>query len=168
MTDSPWPEIKVSYADALIRLRDCVSSDVQYKLGAKANSLSDKPGDFLSIDCSGFVGWILGNANNGPSGYKDLYKKGSVQQREWFEACGFKKSTVSAGLLFDGILRIAFLSPKDGGGVGHVALILNGKTIESYGGVGPDRRKWTGIGWQQKTTVFVVCFKWLPSQQKGN
>lgn len=139
------------------RLRElvaaCRKAGVRYGLGSKAPSLTAVPGrDFGAIDCSGFVRWALYQASDGRLKLPD----GSVNQQDWVRANNYKKSDIEAGKLADGRVRIAFMSPSDGGGVGHVALVLNGKTLESHGGKGPNRRAWTGAGWQAKARVYVL------------
>lgn len=114
--------------------------------------LSLEPGQFHAVDCSGYTRWLIWHASSGRVTFVD----GSAQQHEQAEHAGFKRSSVEAGKMRDGALRIAFLSPEDGGGVGHVALLLNGSTIESHGHHGPDSREWTGEGWQAKTAVYVL------------
>lgn len=138
-------------------LRDCVArcrtKHVSYGLGSKAPSLTALPGkDFLRIDCSGFVRWAVYQASYNKLKMPD----GSVVQHDWVRKQGYKVSDIASGKLKDGRVRIAFMSPADGGGVGHVALILNGWTLESHGGGGPNRREWTGAGWQSTAKVYVL------------
>jgi hypothetical protein len=57
--------------------------------------------------------------------------------------------------LEDGRLRIAFIATKPGH-VGHVWLILNGKTIESWGGHGPGRRSWNVKALRERVTSCYV------------
>ena len=59
--------------------------------------------------------------------------------------------------LEDGKIRIVFLRPQDTSSrIGHVALVHNGKTLESHGGVGPNSRAWTNTGWQAKAFVYIL------------
>jgi cell wall-associated NlpC family hydrolase len=113
---------------------------VKYKMGAKAR-LGDTPmKDFVYIDCSGFVRWLLHIA----SGVR--MPDGSYNQRKWCEQQGFAVNPYRkvAGLK-DNRLRIAFIDASKGK-AGHVWLIVNGKTIESYGGHGVGRRRWNSLG----------------------
>lgn len=143
-----YPTLALDVDKALDWLKRCRDRGVQYGLGAKVPKHGDET--FTRVDCSGAVremiwlmsGWDIGD--------------GSVQQHEKVRASKFKVSSVPSALANDNIMRIAFLSPANGGGVGHVALIFNGKTLESHGGLGPDRRTWTGAGWQGKTQVYVL------------
>lgn len=122
---------------------------VKYHLGAKAKFGSRPMKDFAEIDCSGFVRWLLHMC----CGVR--IPDGSYNQRVWFQKQGYKTNPykVVAGLR-DNRLRIAFMNPVDGES-GHVWLICNGKTIESYGGHGVGRRGWD-------TTVLIdnvdFCF----------
>jgi hypothetical protein len=78
-------------------------------------------------------------------------------QHDWVKSHGFAKVDVAAGQNTDDIVRIAFLQPQDvPSHIGHVALLYNGQTIESHGGLGPDSRPWTGTGWQARTHVYVL------------
>ena len=112
---------------------------VKYKLGAKAGLHATPGEDFTKIDCSGFVRWLLFQCGNGFAAIPD----GSWNQWEWCKREGFKESTYDkngAGLC-DSRLRIAFIRAKPGSS-GHIWLIINGQTIESYSPVGVKRRPW--------------------------
>jgi hypothetical protein len=103
--------------------------------------LGGVPGyDFKASDCSGFVRWILAYAVT--MKHALILPMGSYYQNDWCKSQGFKLSKYSdvAGLN-DNRLRIAFIKP-DSDHHGHVWLILNGRTMECYGGVGVGRRKW--------------------------
>jgi hypothetical protein len=138
----PYPSLALDAIRLVACVARCRAAAVGYGLGAKAAAGDSEPGarGFLRIDCSGFVGWTLCQATAGR--FPDLLGRGSVEQHDWIAAHGFKTSSVPAGPLHDGAVRIAFLSPAAGGGIGHVMLLLDGQTIESHGGVGPDRRAW--------------------------
>lgn len=111
---------------------------VKYRLGAKPR-LGTLPGvSFTESDCSGFVRWLIYAASIG----KVKMPTGSVLQREWCEENGFKRTDYNLhARLEDSRLRVAFINPG-GGKVGHVWLVINGQTIESYGGHGAGRRPW--------------------------
>lgn len=132
----PFPTLPVSLPRLLEVTQTMISHGTSYKLGAKAASLTMAPGNIGRIDCSGYVRYALFQA----SGLR--LPDGSVVQHDWIKEQGFKKSSVDAGKLADGALRIAFLSPAAGGGVGHVMLIFGARTLESHGGVGVSRRAW--------------------------
>lgn len=136
------PSKVVALADHLIK------ANVHYKLGAKIAPLAQMDG-IDAVDCSGFVRWLIYHATN----KKLTIPDGSFYQQEWCEEAGFKVST--DGGAKDGAIRIAFL-PKIGNSERHVALIHDGFTMESHGGVGPNRRAWGSQSWMRKTKVFVL------------
>jgi hypothetical protein len=111
---------------------------VKYRLGSKPK-LGTMPGVyFKTSDCSGFVGWLLYGASHG----KVTLRTGSWYQRKWCDDEGFKKVKYSeVAKLKDSRLRIAFIRPESGK-IGHVWLVINGQTIECYGGHGVGRRPW--------------------------
>jgi cell wall-associated NlpC family hydrolase len=138
--------MKAMYVDRaeLVRLMKlCFSfsgfvAKVKYIFGAKP-ALGDIPGlGFFSSDCSGFVRWLIHGATHG----QVKMPSGSWYQQAWVKKEGYKKTSylLHAGL-HDNRLRIAFINPKNGI-PGHVWLVINGQTIESYGGHGAGRRKW--------------------------
>ncbi len=139
----------------------CITSKprVGYKMGAKVPDDNSQPGNpappgFLAVDCSGFVRAAIRRSTNPKM---EAFPDGSVIQHEWIQAQGFRAGRVEDGEALDGILRIAFLPPSESKeGVGHVSFILDGQTIESHGGIGPDRRVWKGLAWRTKTTVFCL------------
>ncbi len=110
---------------------------VSYKLGAKPR-VNAKPGTFSQSDCSGYVRWLLYAASKGAVNILP----GSWHQQQWCIREGFKKTSYELhAQCKDGRLRIAFINPATNK-VGHVWLILNGQTIEAYGGHGAGRRAW--------------------------
>jgi hypothetical protein len=114
----------------------CRLLNVPYKFGGKA-APSASPSDLIKgIDCSGYVAWLMYDASD----LKVRMPSGSVQQRSWCRKMGFKNygklGYLANCLKKDNRLRIAFFA----GSPGHVWLIFNGQTIESYGGHGPGRR----------------------------
>jgi hypothetical protein len=149
--------LSLDFSRAQAFLTACETSvpRVTYGLGKKVPFLGAVPGkDFTQVDCSGFVREAIRVSTNPPTRFPD----GSVVQHDWVEAQGFARSTVVAGRQPDGVMRIAFLRPQDAAsGVGHVVLIVNGNTLESHGGTGPDSRAWTGAGWQAKTSVYELA-----------
>ena len=106
-----------------------------YRFGAKV-ALDAAPSSFDECDCSGFVRWLLHGSTSDQLEVPD----GSWNQHQWCRTNGFKATDYSAVAgLKDSRLRIAFIEPRRGR-AGHVWLIINGGTIESYGGHGPGRR----------------------------
>lgn len=146
--------LSLSFARAKAFLQACMTSTprVTYGLGAKVPFLNAVPGrDFTKVDCSGFVREAIREATTPTLAFPD----GSVVQHDWVDGQRFQKCTVNDGKLDDGMMRIAFLRPQDvSSGIGHVVLILAGKTLESHGGTGPDSRPWDGSSWQAKTFVY--------------
>jgi hypothetical protein len=149
--------LSLNFSRAQAFLTACETSvpRVTYGLGKKVPFLGAVPGrNFTQVDCSGFVREAIRLASNPPVPFPD----GSVVQHDWVRAHGFAKSSVVEGMQHDGIMRIAFLRPQDvPSGIGHVVLIVNGATLESHGGVGPDSRSWDGRGWQAKTFVYDLA-----------
>lgn len=111
---------------------------VKYELGAKPR-LGSLPGaGFTTADCSGFLRWLINAASYGKV---KIPPGGSVIQRDWCIKQGFKRTSYDNCALEDSRLRIAFINPG-GGKIGHVWLVINGQTIESYGSHGAGRRPW--------------------------
>lgn len=125
----------------------------QYGLGAKPSSLTAQASEIAEgpIDCSGYFRWLIRRSAG------IVIPDGSFHQMQWMEDTGFKDSSVSSGMLRDGIVRAAYMRPIGRGGVGHIALVHDGQTIESSGKRGPGRRAWTGEGWQSRCRLWVVA-----------
>ena len=158
---APTPKFPFDINAALAFLEACTSSHprVTYGLGAKAPSDQSQPGNpappgFVHIDCSGFVRAAVRRSTKPEF---TAFPDGSVVQHEWVKAHAFKKGAVDDGDLSDGKVRIAFLPPTAvASHIGHVVLIYDGKTLESHGGMGPDRRVWSNLPWRTKTEVFEL------------
>lgn len=150
-----WPSLALD-PNKIVALTESLMGEVVYGLGAKIHPLSTMdPGDVGAVDCSGFVRWALFHALGQPEDFD--FPDGSVQQHEWVGLKGFKETVFEAGELDDGAVRIAFLDPRDTSEhIGHVMLITGGKTCESHGGVGPDRRDWGSVGWMRRCSVYVL------------
>ncbi len=150
---SPTLKLDMSRVRAFLQACETSTPRVTYGLGKKVPFLGAVPGrDFTKVDCSGFIREALRLATTPPMAFPD----GSVNQHDWIRAQGFAKSTVSAALQSDSLVRIAFLRPQDTSShIGHVVLVAGAKTLESHGGVGPDSRTWTGAGWQASTFTFL-------------
>lgn len=152
MSDLPYPVMPING-----QMIDDITSNMKeagctYQMGAKAPSLDCDSSQITAIDCSGFVRYALARATN----QYIVLPDGSANQHAFIEDHGYKVSTVENGLLQDGAWRIFFLSPRDGGGTGHVGLIKNGTTYESHGGVGPDCRVWGSHDFMKRCTVYVL------------
>jgi hypothetical protein len=126
------------------------AAGIEYGLGSKA-TLGTSIGQIKQIDCSGFVRYAIYAASSGSVRMPD----GSWFQEGWCRQQGFASCNYmqSAGLN-DGAVRIAFLQ----GTIRHVWLILNGQTMESYGGHGPGRRMWNN----SRLTGASPCFLLTP------
>lgn len=149
-----WPTLDIEIPLLLLLHNRALAPGNQYKLGGKVNPDADSSEVRAAyVDCSGYVRWLLHRATDGQFEPLD----GSFIQHDRVKEIGFKKSSVANGLLKDDVLRIAFLPPGKIGKIGHVALIYNGKTLESHGGTGPDTRIWnTSSKWMANSTVYVL------------
>jgi cell wall-associated NlpC family hydrolase len=149
--DWPWPYLDMDI-DLLLELsRKTNQPGDQYKLGGKAPSLAATAAEInqAGIDCSGYFRWLVARTTN-------MYvPDGSMNQRDWMDQAGFKVSSVESGLLKDGVVRAAYMRPLPKG-VGHIAMIHDGQTIESSGKRGPGRRPWTGEGWQSRCVLWCL------------
>lgn len=125
----------------------------QYGLGAKAPSLTAQASEIAEgrIDCSGYFRWLIRRSAD------VTVPDGSFHQMQWLDDYGFKASSVLAATLRDGIVRAAYMKPLRPGGVGHIAIVHGGQTIESSGKRGPGRRPWTGDGWQSRCRLWVLA-----------
>lgn len=149
-----FPSLAVEPAKIVELTESLTNPQVVYGLGAKVEPLSRQAPTITKVDCSGFVRWCLFHALGQPAAY--TLPDGSVNQHEWVSANGFKSSSVSAGNLSDNAVRIAFLSPEQAGGIGHVVLIVNGFTCESHGHKGVDRRAWGSLSFMNEMAVFCL------------
>ena len=149
-----WPTLDIDL-DLLRTLhKRVVKGGDQYGLGDKVPITADS--SYVrdeDVDCSGYVRWLLHRATGEVFDIKD----GSYIQHDFVKDIGFKKSTVANGTIKDGVLRIAFLPPGRVGKIGHVSLILNGYTLESHSGTGPDSRLWdVNRRWMSNCDVYVL------------
>jgi len=139
------PEVLTATVSALL------DGHIGYSLGAKAPSLNCAPADVTQLDCSGFTQYFFYQA----TGMQILPPDGISNQLAWCKKCGLQKVAYSTAALNDGWLRIAFIESNTKQ-AGHVWFVLNGLTLESHEGTGPDRRIW-------RTPVLVkevaACYK---------
>jgi len=151
---APTIELNVDVAHQF--LQGCMTSNprVQYGLGAKVSPHGATPGSgFKRVDCSGFVRETIWRATTPHFNFPD----GSVVQHDFIRDKGYEKSTRADAMLQDGKVRIVFLRPQDAPSkIGHVALVHNGKTLESHGSFGPNAREWNNTGWQAKALVYIL------------
>lgn len=148
----PWPTLDIDVGLLLTLVGRTVKPGDQYKLGGKAPSLDADSSQIGPIDCSGYLRWLLHRA----TGNRLVIPDGSWHQKGWAESVGFKETVVASGALQDNRIRLAYMKPLRPGGVGHIALVLNGWTIESSSKRGPGRRLWTGEGWQSRCVLWVL------------
>ena len=139
-TTFPYTTITLDTVRLVEVTEHAIAARIAYSLGAKAASPDATTTSFHRIDCSGFVGWALSEASY--DAFTALFGLGSVEQHDFIICQKFKVSSVGDAFGNDDIVRIAFLTPEAGGGIGHVLLVLNGLTLESHGGKGVDRRSW--------------------------
>jgi cell wall-associated NlpC family hydrolase len=154
ITNYPWKSIALDGQKIIDLIAACRRENVPYKLGGKAPSLSAPPEKLKSgIDCSGFVRWAVWQAS--PSDKRVVMPDGSWHQGEWAAKQGFKVSSSESCLLKDGRIRLAYwLNAK---GISHIALVLNGKTLESHGGKGPNSRAWSlKTTWMRAAKVWAL------------
>lgn len=151
-TAFPWTHLEMDIPLLLTLVEKTEQPGDQYGLGAKAPSLTAHASEIAEgrIDCSGYFRWLIRRTTG------LTIPDGSFHQMQWLEDCGFKDSSVEGGKLCDGVVRAAYMRPVAQGGVGHIALIHNGRTIESSSKRGPGRRPWTGMGWQSRCRVWVL------------
>lgn len=145
-------EIQFDYYKMGQIMKGLKAGHISYLLGAKAK-LSRSPDRIRAIDCSGFVRYVIYKTSASNKKIAD----GSFQQQKWFEKNGYKKTSYSSvASKIDGIVRIAFkkaikekITNSETGKEewrvkerGHVWFIINGKTFESRGRVGPSSLPW--------------------------
>ena len=109
---------------------------ITYRLGAKPPLAGVPHKDFTRSDCSGYTRYLLAKATHG----KVVLPHGSVNQRKWCEAQGFKRTAYLNCQWEDGRLRIAFMDAVNGHG--HVWFCIDGQTVECWSGQGVGRRPW--------------------------
>ncbi|WP_395735916.1 hypothetical protein [Prosthecobacter sp.] len=131
------PQLLVSREKCFSLLNQLIAAKTKYGLGSKAHPINAEPSKIKAIDCSGLVRYLVYNASKDHS-----FPDGSWTQMDYLTKKKFRKVDYKhKASLNDSWLRIAFIK-KSGSHPGHVWLIHNGKTIESHGGKGPDRRPW--------------------------
>ena len=151
----PYPSLAMDPDKVVAQTQYLIDQGVTYKMGAKAEPLGVDESTIEQLDCSGFARLVVFHATKAAGEAVEM-PDGSANQHAWCDQQGFKVSDFDAGHLQDNAIRIAFLSPADGGGVGHVMLIVNGLTCESHGSKGADRRAWGSSGFMQKCSVYVL------------
>lgn len=132
----PWHSAPLDPERLRRYLASCQAKGIGYRLGAKAEDLLAVPPDYSEIDCSGWVRAAVAVATDG----RLIMPDGSVNQNDWCEAHDLKRSAYAACRLLDGLTRIGFVRPSPKHWIGHVYLVHQGRTLESWGGHGPGSR----------------------------
>jgi hypothetical protein len=108
---------------------------ISYGWGDKAGLRQD-PSTISKIDCSGLTRYLIYQATD----RQLILPQGSWHQHDWCRTKKLERVDYGTAARYDGWLRIAFIPVKYK--FRHVWLILNGRTIESHGRKGPNRRPW--------------------------
>jgi hypothetical protein len=119
------------------RFAESLRWHVKYDFGAKFSDVKKNPPGGAYVDCSGYSRWLLYHGSDGGLMLPD----GSWNQLEAIEEKGFSQR-VYRNVLKDrtGAVYIAFFKPTRFK-PGHVWLLQDGLTMESYGGHGIGSRK---------------------------
>lgn len=116
-----------------------------YALGSKVVPLSQQAPyivgtpDPKGIDCSGFALYDLYHLTGGAVSLNPEMVN-SAALHEWCIEQGYEPCATADGHLLDGVFRLWFLTPAQGGGIGHVLGTCDGMSYESHGSKGPDSR----------------------------
>lgn len=132
---STYTTLEINRKRLETEIKQSINAGIKYKLGAKASPLSKSWESIKAIDCSGFVRKFIHDLCDYDIGDGSYIQRGNISK------AGFKPTFYYNCNLNDNRLRIAFMNPVLGKS-GHVWLIINGKTLESFGGHGPGRRDW--------------------------
>ena len=152
----PWYSLPLDPERLSRYLGTCLAQGVGYELGGKAHDLRAIPPDYHAIDCSGWVRAAVAVATEGRVTMPD----GSVVQNDWCVSRGLKRSDFAGACLRDGLTRIGFIRAGGFHPVGHVYLVQNGRTLESFGGHGPGSRPVTTHVLSAETTdVYVLAVR---------
>ena len=152
----PWYSLPLDPERLSRYLGTCLAHGVGYELGGKAHDLRAIPPDYHAIDCSGWVRAAVAVATEGRVTMPD----GSVVQNDWCVSRGLKRSDFAGACLRDGLTRIGFIRAGGFHPVGHVYLVQNGRTLESFGGHGPGSRPVTTHVLSAETTdVYVLAVR---------
>jgi len=152
----PWHSAPLDPERLRRYLASCEAKGIGYQLGAKANDLLAIPPDYAEIDCSGWVRAAVAVATDGHL----ILPDGSVHQNDWCEGHDLKRSTFAACHLRDGLTRICFVRPSAQHWIGHVYLVHQSRTLESWSGHGPGSRSiLSHILSAEMTEVYVLAVR---------
>jgi hypothetical protein len=125
---------------------------VRYRFGAKFDSIEDEHPIGRSVDCSGYIRWLVYHGSNKALKLPD----GSYVQHTFIQQQGFPIREYRAALLNEtGAVYICFLRPA-GRLAGHVWLLRNGRTMESHYGKGINSRSGTVLSLMGRK---VYCYR---------
>lgn len=151
-----FPTLPMALPKLQALTKELEEAQFTYGLGAKIEPLSEQfsPGQGGEVDCSGYARWAIYHACD-----QMVVPDGSYVQHDWCNQQGFKVSSPDSCKAHDGVIRWCFLTPDDGGGVGHTLFVCNGTTYESHGGAGPDSRAFDPAihAWMGKLHVYVIA-----------
>lgn len=135
-----YPNMPIDYDRLTEYLRACEAHGVTYGFGSKCPEahIGKLPIVYGEIDCSGFFRTAICYATNEELTPPD----GSYTQGDWLSAKGYKATKPEYCGLQDGHVRVCVHHPDDLDGTGHIWIVRNGVTTESYGGHGPGSRAW--------------------------
>lgn len=127
----------------ILRIHSKMARRVRYRLGAKART-SQQTGEIEELDCSGYVRYLMQRC-----GEPDV-PDGTWAQSRWLATSGWEpklydnlKHTVNDPTR---LFVAGFTEYSDARGRrrhGHIWLVHQGRTLESYGGVGVGSRAWS-------------------------
>lgn len=151
-----WPTLPISAPSLQQYVASAITADVGYGLGSKCPGadIGRLPIPYSRIDCSGFIRCVIAAATR----ERVMMPDGSYIQNDWCAERGFKRSVYANAALEDGHWRLCFHRPNSEDEIGHVWLVHNGVTTESYGGHGPGHRAWSSpVLLALATDVYVVA-----------
>lgn len=127
----------------LLRIHGKMAGRVKYRLGAKARA-SQQTGEIEEIDCSGYVRYLMQRC-----GVPD-FPDGTWAQSRWLAKSDWaSKRYNDLRYTVNDPTRLfvaGFTEYSDARGRrrhGHIWLVHQGRTLESYGGVGVGSRSWS-------------------------
>ena len=136
----PTKTISIDGAALAAFMDATMGGHIEYGLGDKASPLTIDPSAIRKIDCSGYVQYLLYTVSSGAV----HVRSGSWYQNKYFKDNRFEEvDYATEASKRDNTLRLGYF--HGGGKVGHIWFVLNGETIESSGGKGPNRRDWNAL-----------------------
>ena len=138
---------------------------VPYGWGDKAPSLDCDSAAIHSLDCSGFIRWLLARSSNQgiilPDGSANMREWLQQNHRDWLVGNG-RDAYESAGYQSEATemdFYLCFIDPNSDH-AGHVWGVQDGHTLECYGGHGVGRRPFSqAVLMREVSFVFKVPAK---------